>query len=45
MLGLALDDAHTADLALVRSAPVLTTRAGATRLQAIEPRLAFDLIG
>ena len=44
-LGLTLEDAQTADLALNRSAPVLTTRAGAARLAKIEPRLPFDLIG
>jgi hypothetical protein len=44
-LALTLEDAQTADLALNRSAPVLTTRAGAARLAKIEPRLAFDLVG
>ncbi|GAA3168288.1 hypothetical protein [Nonomuraea roseoviolacea] len=44
-LDLTLEDAQTADLALNRSAPVLTTRAGAARLAKIEPRPAFDLIG
>ncbi|MBB3733808.1 hypothetical protein [Nonomuraea dietziae] len=45
VLGLTLDDAQTADVALNRSAPVFTTRVGAARLAKIEPRLAFDLIG
>ncbi|MFC4011631.1 hypothetical protein ACFOY2_30675 [Nonomuraea purpurea] len=44
-LGLTLEDAQTADLALNRSAPVLTTRDGAAMLAKIEPRLPFDLIG
>ncbi|MGP3957265.1 hypothetical protein ACTWPT_14790 [Nonomuraea sp. 3N208] len=44
VLGLTVEDAQTADLALNRSAPVLTSRAGATRLAKIEPRLPFDLI-
>jgi hypothetical protein len=44
-VALTLEDAQTADLALNRSAPVLTTRTGAARLAKIEPRLAFDLIG
>ncbi|MCG5218500.1 hypothetical protein [Streptosporangium sp. KLBMP 9127] len=44
-LTLTLEDAQTADVALTRSAPVLTTRAGAASLAKIEPRLAFDLVG
>jgi hypothetical protein len=44
-VNLTLEDAQTADVALNRGAPVLTTRAGAARLGRIEPRLPFDLIG
>src|SRR4051794_34464192 len=44
-LELAMPDAHTAAIATTRWWPVMTTRAAATELLRIEPRLAIDYIG